>query len=148
MLVMGLLAGLVAGPLGLAVTTTGTGAGLSLVSTASTVYARPGDETGAGTGTPDAPSGSTSTTVQMVNTRPTGNSDLDALCSQAADLINDAIDQSIVAGNYGDAAGAVDWINLAAEMRRRATTWGCKFTSTRSGEAQSNVMSGEAKANP
>jgi hypothetical protein len=61
----------------------------------------------------------------------TGNSELDNLCRQAADLINNAVREQEAAMVAGDAAAATQWGQHASNMQNRAEGWGCQFVGSR-----------------
>jgi hypothetical protein len=140
-LVAGLMAaGLMVLPMGLSVALGGSGPGLGLISVVSTVYALPVDTTG-GEQT-DAPVRPVGGTVQKVSTNPTGDSGLDDLCQQAADLINNAQAEGDRAANRGDSEQADAWWQLAADMTTRAEGWGCDFIFARIRQVDSRVPGG------
>ena len=122
MLVAGLMAAALAvTPTGLAVTA----GGAALGPTASTAHARPVDG-GLEAGTPVGPRrpGGVAVAREIVAT-PTGDSELDGLCRQAADLINEAYQESIDAGKAGDVQGSSEWADHRTDMLSRAQGWGC-----------------------
>jgi hypothetical protein len=75
----------------------------------------------------------------MVKSNPTGNSQLDGICKQMADLINYAQSQGDVALVNGDDEGAQAWYDLADEMIRGGTAKGCKFSSAFRHRARADV---------
>lgn len=73
----------------------------------------------------------TSDADAAVKSGPTGNAELDSICQQMANLINQAYTEGDLALINGDDEGAEAWYELARDMLRRSRDAGCKMYSAK-----------------